>query len=362
MLLQGLFVPLLCPFYRDGALYLRKLEHNVARLSLGPAAGLVALPPGGEALGLSDAEATEMLRTVAESAAKEKVLLAGVQRASVRSALAQIESAAEMGYDAALLTPPVDWARLENQSSVQDEGTHALRLFYQAVADRSPLPIVLWSDATSPGQQLPMPLLTRCAEHTNLIGMLDENFSPDRVRELRAATAGVQREVTVTPVFEAVTRRMLQPTAASPAAGQAFVAVETLSGGGGLATLPAAAPAMKTRSKVVGFQLLAGGQASTVLPLLQAGVAGLVPVSAACAPQACFEVYAAWKDGDAGLAEEKAERLGKIEALLAAWGVSAVKFAADLNGYFGGQPRLPRLPLTADQQREVERALGEVRN
>ena len=290
-------------------------------------------------------------------------MLAGVQRASVHAALTQIEAAAELGYDAALLAPPIDWARLRNQGSVQDEGTRALLLFYQAVADRSPLPIVLWSDAVLPGLALPVPLLTKCSEHINLVGLWDEHLNPDRVRELQAATAGVQRDVTVTPVFEAVTRRMLQPVPAEPVPAQAFVTVESLRGGGnGLTISPPIAPTIKTRKRTLGFQLLAGGPASRVLPLLQAGVAGFAPVAAACAPQACFEVYAAWKDGDEDLAVERAERLGKIEALLAAWGVSAVKYAADLNGYFGGRPRLPRLPLTAEQQAELERVLGSVRN
>ena len=52
MLIDGIHVPLTSPFYRDGRSYLRKLEHNVARYSLTPVAGLVAL--SSEGAGLSD--------------------------------------------------------------------------------------------------------------------------------------------------------------------------------------------------------------------------------------------------------------------------------------------------------------------
>ena len=48
MLLEGLQLPLTTPFYSDGRLNLRKLEHNVARYSKTPVAGLVALGATGE--------------------------------------------------------------------------------------------------------------------------------------------------------------------------------------------------------------------------------------------------------------------------------------------------------------------------
>lgn len=73
MLIDGIQVPLTTPFYRDGASYWRKLEHNAGRYSLTPAVGLVALPPGGEAGALSDAEVVETLKVVSETAARESV-------------------------------------------------------------------------------------------------------------------------------------------------------------------------------------------------------------------------------------------------------------------------------------------------
>ena len=87
MLLEGLQLPLTTPFYPDGRLNLPKLEHNAARYSKTPVAGLVALSDSGEPTMLSDEETRQTLRSVAEAAAAEKVLMAGVSRDSVAGTL-----------------------------------------------------------------------------------------------------------------------------------------------------------------------------------------------------------------------------------------------------------------------------------
>ena len=83
MLLEGLHIPLTTPFHPDGRLNPRKLAANVVRYSRTPAAGLIVLGPSGEPTLLSDDETREALRTAAESAAPEKVLIAGIARDSV---------------------------------------------------------------------------------------------------------------------------------------------------------------------------------------------------------------------------------------------------------------------------------------
>jgi len=91
-------------------------------------------------------------------------------------------------------------------------------------------------------------------------------------------------------------------------------------------------------------------------------VAGAMPMLAACAPQGCYEAYAAFKDGDPALAREKEQRLVDADALLQGLGIAGVKYGCDLNGYFGGVPRLPRVPLDGEQRAHVERVLQGLRN
>jgi dihydrodipicolinate synthase/N-acetylneuraminate lyase len=43
-------------------------------------------------------------------------------------------------------------------------------------------------------------------------------------------------------------------------------------------------------------------------------------------------------------------------------GIPGIKYAMDFNGYYGGPPRLPLLPLTADKKAEVERVMSGIRN
>jgi dihydrodipicolinate synthase/N-acetylneuraminate lyase len=43
-------------------------------------------------------------------------------------------------------------------------------------------------------------------------------------------------------------------------------------------------------------------------------------------------------------------------------GIPAIKYAMDLNGYYGGLPRLPLLPPSAAQKAEVETMMGPFRN
>jgi 4-hydroxy-2-oxoglutarate aldolase len=96
---------------------------------------------------------------------------------------------------------------------------------------------------------------------------------------------------------------------------------------------------------------------------LRTGAVGAMPGFAASAPQACYEVLAAWKDGDEGLAEEKQARLEQVaQRVEEELGVAGIRFGCDLNGYFGGMPRLPLLPLTGNERAEVEGLMQGLRN
>ena len=181
----------------------------------------------------------------------------------------------------------------------------------------------------------------------------------ERVRQTVEATRSAPtRTVTVTPVFEAVTERMLNTKSA---AGAALVSLEDLGTGLAVAAAPPVAP-IKTRTKEVGFQVLSGS-AGTLFESLEAGASGAILAFAACAPQACTEIYLAWKDHDPRLAREKQERIEAASRRIGGQlGLNGVKAACDFNGYYGGRARAPLIPLTADQRAEVESLLANIRN
>jgi len=64
MLLHGIFPPITTPFYPDGNVYFKKIEHNVERYSRTPVAGIVVLGSTGEAIMLSDQERRDVLTLV----------------------------------------------------------------------------------------------------------------------------------------------------------------------------------------------------------------------------------------------------------------------------------------------------------
>ena len=157
----------------------------------------------------------------------------------------------------------------------------------------------------------------------------------------------------VTEIFEAVTGRMK----VAPAAGN-VVPASTL----GQVAVAAPPAGSKTRTKDVGFQVMVGS-AHLLHSMLNVGAVGAILAFADCAPTACFEIYAAWKDNDVDLARQKQERIHQASRqVVGEFGVPGLKHALDFNGYYGGPPRLPLLPPTAEVKAEVERLLEHIRN
>jgi 4-hydroxy-2-oxoglutarate aldolase len=352
MLIEGILAAVPTPFYPDERVYFRKLEANVARYSRSLLSGLLLLGSTGEAVALDDAESRDVLRVAAEAAAPEKVLIAGVGRESVKATVELAEAAAQFRYDAVLVRTPTYYA---SQMS-----TSAVLHYFRSVADRSPLPVMLYNIPRCVPYDIPVEVIAELAQHPNIIGIKDSSGSlPRIVASVEATRNAPRRTVAVTTIFEAVTARMLQ--AKPEAQPGSFVSAGDLAGGAALAAAPPVA-VIKTRTKEVGFQVLTGS-ASILLQALEAGASGAILGFAACAPQACQEVYLAWKDHDLKLAHEKQERIaGPGQRIVGQLGISGVKHACDFNGYYGGRARAPLLAVTAKEKAEIELLLAGIRN
>jgi 4-hydroxy-2-oxoglutarate aldolase len=355
MLLHGIFPPVTTPFYPEGNIYFKKLEANVEHYSKTPVAGIVALGSTGETIFLSDEERRQVLKTVREATAPNKVLIAGTGVESAIETLHMTEYAAELVYDVALVRTPHYYKKQMQPAN--------LLAFYRTVADRSPLPLMIYNFPQATGYDMPAELVIELAEHPNLIGIKESSGDVEKVRRMVEGTRHVKRTATVSETFEAVTPRMLK--AATQGNGQ----------GGELVTIaaPAASPkpssaavsvtgGLKTRQKEVGFQVLVGA-AHKLEPSLQVGAVGAILAFADAAPTACYEIYAAWKEGNIELARLKQERIAQAAQRVGGEiGIPGLKYAMDFNGYFGGPARLPLLPLTGELKAEVERQMADIRN
>jgi 4-hydroxy-2-oxoglutarate aldolase len=358
VLLHGIFPPISTPFYPDGKVYFKKLESNVERYSRTPSAGIVVLGSTGEAILLSDQERCDVLKSARETAAPNKILIAGTGVESASETLRLTEYAAELGYDIAMVRTPHYYKKQMQPANIL--------AFYRTVADRSPLPVIIYSFPQATGYDIPAELVIELAEHPNLIGIKESSGDVEKVRKMVEGTRHIQRSATVTETFEAVTPRMLAAvTTGSHGNGGELVQV------GALAGTPIEKPSsaavtivgkMKTRQKEVGFQVLVGA-AQKLHPSLDAGAVGGILAFACPAPTSCYEIYAAWKEGDAKLAKLKQDRIVQAaQKIVGEFGIPGVKYGMDINGYFGGPVRLPLLPLTGEVKSEVKRLLADVRN
>jgi 4-hydroxy-2-oxoglutarate aldolase len=374
MLLSGIFPPITTPFYPDGEVYYKKLEANVERYSRTPVAGIVVQGSTGEAILLSDQERREVLKTALAAAASHKVMIAGTGIESAHETLRLTEYAAQLGYDAAMVRTPHYYKRQMLPAN--------LLAFYRTVADRSALPIIIYNFPQATGYDIPAEVVIELASHPNIAAIKESSGNLDKVKTMVEGTRNinVRRQATVTETFEAVTPRMLEAAAAeSEKQSRELVSVASLAGTAESVERRAPSPVpadstkpsssavtvvgkLKTRQKEVGFQVMVGA-AHQLEPSLGLGAVGAILALACPAPTACYEIYAALKDGDNALAREKQERI-KLAAqrVVGELGVPGVKYAMDLNGYYGGPSRLPFLPLSGEQKAEIEKLMAGIKS
>jgi len=356
MLLHGIFPPITTPFYPDGNVYFKKLESNVDRYSRTPVAGIVVQGSTGEAILLSDQERRDVLKAARAAAAPNKVLIAGTGVESAIETLRLTEYAAELGYDVAMVRTPHYYKKQMLAANIL--------AFYRTVADRSPLPVIIYNFPQATGYDIPAEVVIELAGHPNLIGIKESSGDVEKVRKMAEATRHIKRSATVTETFDAVTPRMLA-AAASASEGGELVSIGVSPGAKDVKPSSSAVTVvgkMKTRQKEVSFQVMVGA-AQKLQPSLDAGAVGAILAFACPAPTACYEIYAAWKEGDAELARLKQERIARAaQRVVGDLGVPGVKYGMDFNGYYGGAARLPFLPLTGDLKSEIESLLADIRN
>jgi 4-hydroxy-2-oxoglutarate aldolase len=374
MLLSGIFPPITTPFYPEGKVYYKKLESNVERYSRTPAAGIVVLGSTAEAILLSDDERREVLKTALAAAAPDKVMVAGTGIESAIETLRLTEYAAELGYDAAMVRTPHYYKKQMLPANIL--------AFYRTIADQSALPIIIYNFPQATGYDIPAEVVIELAGHPNIAGIKESSGDLEKVKKMADGTRHVKRSATVTDTFAAITGRMLKRAVTEAEKETAeLISVAALAGAAlppilrpEARTIPNDATSkpssaavsvvgdLKTRQKEVGFQVMVGA-AHQLEPSLAIGAVGAILAFACPAPTACYEIYAALKEGDTALAREKQERVKfPAQRVVSELGVPGVKYAMDLNGYYGGPSRLPFLPLTAEQKAEIEKLMAGIRN
>ncbi|HEX7242031.1 MAG TPA: dihydrodipicolinate synthase family protein [Longimicrobiaceae bacterium] len=289
--LSGVFAPATTPFDPvTGELDLVGLRANARAWLRAELAGLVLFGSTGEGLLLDEDERTRALEAVRELAAG-RLLLAGTGAESTRAAIRLTRAAAAAGADAVLVHPP---AYYRPQMTPE-----ALREHFTAVADASPVPVVLYQvPPRFSTVELPAGLVAELSHHPNVAGIKDST--------------------------------------------------------GDLKTLAALAGACERSCAVL------VGSGDALYGALEVGARGGILAVALLAPDACAEAYAAFVAGDAARAGRLQERISPLHRkVVGALGVPGVKAALDELGMHGGPPRSPLRPLRAKEREGVREALAQ---
>ncbi len=165
--------------------------------------------------------------------------------------------------------------------------------YYRTVADAAKIPLIIYNFPQATGLDIPAEVVIQLAQHPNIIGMKESSGNIEKVM------------------------RMVDNTAAD-------------------------------------FNVLVGS-APTLYPNLCAGASGAILAFSNAAPCAALGVYEAWKTRDHEAARERQRQMADASvAVTVRHGIPGLKYAMDLNGYYGGPTRLPLLPLTPAAKAEIE--------
>jgi 4-hydroxy-2-oxoglutarate aldolase len=291
MNISGIFPALSTPFEADGAVSISGMKHNIRLYNQTGLAGFVVLGSTGEAVMVSREEADQILAAVKETAAPGKILIAGTGAESTAETIARTKRAASLGYQVALVKTPYYY-----KPTYRPE--HFIH-HYRAVADASPIPVLLYSVPIFTNITLEAPEIITLAQHPNIIGIKDSSGSIQRIGEVVAG-----------------------------------------------------APAH--------FQVLTGG-AAVVYPCLTMGGRGAILALASLLPEMCVELYDLFKQGNHEQARQvQLQLVVASKVVFGENGIPGLKYAMDLRGYKGGSPRSPLLPVKEEKKRPIDTLIGEL--
>jgi 4-hydroxy-2-oxoglutarate aldolase len=286
---EGVFPPMATPFVR-GDVDTQAIRANVERWVRAGVRGLVALGSTGEAPLLTERESDAVLGSVREAVPSANVLIAGTGRESTPATIDASRRAAALGADAVLVrTPSYYKGRMTHDAFVRH---------YSAVADASPVPVLLYNFPATTGLTLAPETVAALAGHPNIVA----------IKETGTDIAQIAAFVDVTP----------PPPA---------------------------------------FSVIAG-TASSFYGGLCLGARGGILGASCVVPELCVRLYEAARSGRHDEARRLQALLTPIAKLVTTvYGVPGLKAAMDLAGYRGGEPRAPLLPASPAAVEEIREAL-----
>ena len=269
---EGVFIPVTTPFRGDDVAP-ERLQANLQKWNATALGGYVVLGSTGEFPMLSEAERDRVLAAAREAIPRDKTFIAGTGTNSTLHTIRQSKRAAELGADAAIVITPHYFTKGFSQAPAQIR-------HYLAVAEASPIPVMIYNFPVNTGINLEAETVAKIAQHPNVCGIKDSSGN-----------------------------------------------------------IPQCAQIIDQTPKT--FHVLVGA-ASALLPSLAIGSSGgIVALGLISAREFC-EVYALARAGRWDEARAIAARMMAADRGIAGrYGIGGLKAALDLQGFYGGPCRQP---------------------
>jgi dihydrodipicolinate synthase/N-acetylneuraminate lyase len=285
----GILAPLTTPFDpTTGELSLERAVENVQRLLGEGLDGIVVAGSTGEAPLLDADERRRLVATARTVVPADRWLVAGAGAESTRTAIALARDAAAAGADAVLVRPPGYYSMALSGNSIVGH--------YRAIADASPVPVLVYNIPKYTHLAIAPDLLSRLAGHENIIGVKDSGGDPKNL--------------------------------------------------------------LAYRRMVPSWVVLVGSGSLLATAFEGACDGGIVGVSCFAAPLA-VGLATAFRAAERAQVATLQSRLDALhKGIVARLGPAGVKAAMDLVGLYGGPVRAPLAPLAAADRERVEKLLA----
>lgn len=290
--LKGILLPVVTPFAGDREIDFRALEHNLSLWATTGINGFVVLGSTGERVHLDESEYLQVMERARASTSNELAFIVGAGQQSTLGTIREIKKAAQGGADAVLVITPYFY-----RSAITQE---TLVYYYSAIADESPIPVLLYSMPPLTGVKIEPETVARLSEHANIIGVKDSSND----------IAGFSKTVNLC---------------------------------------------------VADFAVLSGN-GTVLFEALRAGATGAILAVGCAVPEICVEIFRAFNAGNeesAALLQSKLTPLAT--AVTTKFGIGGLKAALDLAGYHGGAVRAPLRAPDENARREIAAAMHRLR-
>jgi 4-hydroxy-2-oxoglutarate aldolase len=287
--LKGIIPPMATPFDEAGSILYDWFERNIEKYLEAGIEGYLVVGSTGESVYLEHSEKLKLIESARKRVPTSMTLLAGTGVESTQGTIRLTREAADRGADAVLVKNPFYF---------RPQMTPDLYLaHYTAVADASPVPVIIYNVPVFTGIPLQSKLVIELAKHPNIRGMKDSS-------------------------------------------GDAKLISETV-----------------WNADAADFTVVAGA-AATLFPAMVCGAQGGIIALACAAPKAALALYRAFAAGDYKRAGDIQRIIAPAAgAVTGQNGIPGLKRAMEMEGFQAGWPRRPLLPLSASEHEAITQIL-----